>query len=110
MPVDAQLVVEDDVSGSTRPLRVSDFGGGGSFGYRAGIGPASVALPPGAVLRKISLVAGPGADPATIVISGGEPITIPAGMAFDELFQGVQAAAEVELAGNVSTFYVSWLV
>lgn len=83
---------------------------GGAFGYEAGTAPATIDVPAGAVVKSISVVAA--ADGvATVVIAGGDTITILEGGGFDERVVGnVGDGADVVIGGAVASYYVSWTV
>lgn len=77
------------------------------FGYAAGTAAATVDVPAGARVRSVSVLAGAG--PATLVIGGGDTITIPAGDSFSDTLMGELAqGADVVIGGAVASYYVSW--
>lgn len=80
----------------------------GTYGYASGTSAATVDVPAGARVRRVSVIAGTGAN-ATVAIAGGATITIPAGYGFDETVPGdVTTGADVVIGGTVQSFYVSW--
>jgi hypothetical protein len=64
----------------------------GTWGYRAGTGTATV-TPPGRVIG-VTATAATG-SPATIIVNGGNTITIPAGTAVDWQPRGVLNASTI---------------
>jgi hypothetical protein len=79
-----------------------------AFGYAAGTAAGTVDVPATARLTRIAVVAG--AAPATVVIAGGDTITIPTAMAFGEEIMGdVPKGADVVIGGTVATFFVAWM-
>lgn len=79
-----------------------------TFGYAAGVAAGTVDIPAAARLTRIAVVAG--ASPATVVIDGGDTITVPTAMAFSEDIMGdVPKGADVVIGGTVATFYVAWM-
>jgi hypothetical protein len=79
-----------------------------TFGYDAGTAAATVDVPAAARLTRVAVVAG--ASAATIVIAGGDTITVPAGMAFGEEIMGdVPRGADVVIGGTVATYFVAWM-
>ncbi len=108
MPVDAHLKVEDDGTGEIRSLRVSDLGEGGTYDYAAGTTAGTVTVPATARLCRVAVVAGDSVG-CTIVIGGGDTITLDAGEAFDETIPGVALGANVVIAGTVKHYYVAWV-
>lgn len=90
----------------TNPMHVREPG---TYAYRAGNAATTVDVPAQARLKRVSVVAGVSVA-ATITIGGGETITVPAGMAFDEILPGAAIGADVVIGGTVQAFYVSWTV
>lgn len=79
-----------------------------TFGYAAGTTAETVAVPAGARVKSVSVRAGESA--ATIVIAGGDPITVPAGDAFSEQLAGdVAVGADVVIGGDPAAYFVSWM-
>jgi len=82
-------------------------GPAGVYRHSAGIGPATVDVPAGAVVQHWSAVA-VGAD-GTVTI-GTEPlITIRAGAAFDDSPLGLVGPVSIVFAGGIDARLVSWL-
>jgi hypothetical protein len=81
----------------------------GTYGYAAGTAAATVDVPAGASVKRVTVLAGSGGS-ATITIAGGNTITIPASGSFDEQIPGVATAgADVVIGGTVASYYVSWV-
>jgi hypothetical protein len=81
---------------------------GGTFGYASGTSPATVDVPAGARLQRVSVIAGLSVA-ATVTIGAGNTITIPAGAAFDENVPGQALGADVVIGGTIQSYYVAWL-
>lgn len=82
---------------------------GGTYGYAAGTATATVDVPAGARVKRVSVLAGSGGS-ATVTIAGGNTITIPANTYFDEQIPGLAAlGGDVVIGGSVNTYYVSWV-
>lgn len=81
----------------------------GTYGYAAGTAAATVDVPSGARVKRVSVLAGTGGS-ATITIAGGNTITVPAGGGFDEQIPGLATAGgDVVIGGTVASYYVSWV-
>lgn len=79
----------------------------GTYGYAAGTSAATVDVPAGARVKRVSVLAGQGT--ATITIAGGVTITVPTGAAFDETIPGdATLGADVVVGGTVAAYYVAW--
>jgi uncharacterized protein YjlB len=78
----------------------------GKFGYRAGTSAATVDLGINDDLKRVTVIAG--ASAATLTIGGGDTITVPAGVVFDETISGRATNADVVIAGSVTAYYVAW--
>ena len=76
------------------------------FAYASGTTTATVDVPAGAFLQRVSVL--PGAGAATLTIGGGDTITVPAGSAFSEEIGGVAIDTDVVIGGDVGTYYVAW--
>lgn len=81
----------------------------GTYAYAAGTGDATVDIPAGGRVRRVSVVAN-AASATTVTIAGGNTITIPAGGAFDEQIPGqATLGGDVVIGGGDSqSYYVSW--
>ncbi len=79
-----------------------------TFGYAAGTAAATVDVPAGARVKRIRVTAAGTA--ATIVIAGGNTITVPASGTFSEAIDGdVAAGADVVIGGTPASYYVAWM-
>lgn len=85
----------------------------GVFGYHAGAAAATIDVPTGARITRVSVLAGASAA-ATVQILGGDTITVVAGSAFDETISGDALAtvstSEVIVGGTAQAYYVAWAV
>jgi hypothetical protein len=100
-----KLAVSTDGSATLLPLET--LLAHGVYGYAAGTTAATVDVPTGARVKRVSVLAGAG--PATITIAGGATITVPAGASFDEQIPGdATLGGDVVISGTVSTYYVAW--
>ena len=82
----------------------------GTYGYATGTAAATVDVPAGARVRRVSVLAGASVA-ATVAIAGGAAITVPAGQLFDEQIPGdATLGGDVVIGGTVQTFYVAWTV
>jgi hypothetical protein len=85
----------------------------GTYGYAAGSAAASVDVPTGARIKRVSVVAGTAVN-ATVSILGGATITVLAGGGFDEQLPGDALATsstnEIVIGGTVQSYYVAWVV
>jgi hypothetical protein len=74
-----------------------------------GTAAATVDVPAGARVKRVSVIAGSGGT-ATVTIAGGATITIPAGGSFDEQIPGdATVGADVVIGGTVTSYYVGWV-
>jgi hypothetical protein len=81
----------------------------GAYGYASGTAAATVDVPAGARVKRVSVIAGSGGT-ATVTIAGGATITIPAGGSFDEQIPGdATVGADVVIGGTVTSYYVGWV-
>ena len=82
----------------------------GTYGYAAGVAPATVDVPAGARVKRVSVVAS-AAGTATVAIAGGATITVLASGEFDEQIPGdATLGGDVVIGGSVASYYVSWTV
>lgn len=85
--------------------------GAGIYGYHAGAAAATIDVPAGARITRVSVLAGTSAA-ATVQILGGDTITVAAGGAFDETISGDALAtvstSEVIVGGTAQAYYVAW--
>jgi hypothetical protein len=76
-----------------------------TFAYKAGTAAATVDVPAGARLRAVRVVGA-----ATVVIAGGDTITVPASTTFAVDVAGdVAAGADVVIGGTPAAYFVSWM-
>jgi hypothetical protein len=81
----------------------------GTYGYASGTATATVDVPAGARVKRVSVIAG--ASSATITIAGGDMITVPAGASFDEQIPGdATLGGDVVIGGTITSYYVAWTV
>lgn len=79
-----------------------------TFGYKAGVAAATVDVPAGARLKSLLVIAG--AAPATVVIAGGDTITVPISATFNPAIVGdVTLGGDVVIGGTVATYFVAWM-
>jgi hypothetical protein len=95
--------------GAASPFPVKDAG---TYGYAAGAAAATVDVPTGARIKRVSVIAGASVA-ATVTILGGATITIPAGGGFDEQLPGdaiaTSGTSEVVIGGTAQAYYVGWV-
>ena len=76
-----------------------------TFGYKAGTAAATVDVPAGARLKAVRVVGA-----ATVVIAGGDTITVPAATTFaTDVVGDVPAGADVVIGGTPAMYFVSWM-
>lgn len=100
-----KLAISTDGSVATLPLET--LLARGTYGYASGAVAATVDVPAGARVKRISVLASTTA--ATVVIAGGATITVPAGGSFDEQILGdATLGGDVVIGGGVTSYYVAW--
>lgn len=76
-----------------------------TFGYAAGTAAATVDVPAGARLKAVRVIGA-----ATVVIAGGQTITVPVSTTFAVDVTGdVAAGADVVIGGTPASYFVSWM-
>lgn len=81
----------------------------GTYAYAAGVVAATIDVPAGARVTRVTLLAS-SAGTATVTIAGGATITLPASTSFDEVIRGdAPLGGDVVIAGNVASYYVAWV-
>ncbi len=76
-----------------------------TFGYAAGTAAATVDVPASARLKSVRVVGA-----ATVVIAGGNTITVPASTTFAvDVVGDVAAGADVVIGGTPASYFVSWM-
>lgn len=79
----------------------------GSHRYESGTTATTTSVPSGARVTGYALLAS-GAGNATIVVDGGDLITVPASGSFQDRPEGLIGPCDITFAGNVASRWVSW--
>lgn len=77
-------------------------------GYAAGVGAATVNVPAGKVIEKVSCAASQIQDVTLTVGAGAPAVTVKAGLAFEDAFCGLGTGLAVSFAGGVDSYFVRW--